>query len=54
LLLRLYDPQDGEILIDGKSLRHFRLESYHHKIGIVSQDTFFFNDTVKFNITFGL
>ncbi|MCB0306748.1 MAG: ABC transporter ATP-binding protein [Calditrichaeota bacterium] len=54
LLLRLYDPRSGEILIDETPLRNFQLAAYHRKVGIVSQDTFLFNDTVKFNITFGV
>jgi ABC-type multidrug transport system fused ATPase/permease subunit len=53
LLLRLYDPQEGKILIDGEDLVNFHTESYRRNIGIVSQDTFIFNDTVKNNIAFG-
>lgn len=53
LLLRLYEPQDGEILIDGIPLENFSIDSYRERIGIVSQDTFIFNDTVKSNIAFG-
>jgi subfamily B ATP-binding cassette protein MsbA len=52
LLLRFYDPQHGAILLDGEPLPSFKLESYHRKIGVVSQDTFLFNNTVKFNIAF--
>jgi subfamily B ATP-binding cassette protein MsbA len=54
LLLRFYDPQHGAILLDGEPLPNFRLESYHRKTGVVSQDTFLFNNTVKFNIAFSL
>lgn len=53
LLLRFYDTQDGSILIDGKPISSFIIESYRKNIGIVSQDTFIFNDTVKNNIAFG-
>lgn len=53
LLLRFYDTQDGSILIDGKPIGSFVIESYRKNIGIVSQDTFIFNDTVKNNIAFG-
>lgn len=53
LLLRFYDPQGGEILLDETPLRRFRLDSYRKRIGIVSQDTFIFNDTVGNNIAFG-
>jgi len=52
LLLRFYDPQQGEILLDSEPLPNYQLASYHRKIGIVSQDTFLFSNTVKFNIAF--
>ncbi|MGH7453718.1 MAG: ABC transporter ATP-binding protein, partial [bacterium] len=52
LLLRLHDPQQGKILIDGVPLPKFRLATYHRRLGIVSQDTFLFNNTVAFNIAF--
>ena len=52
LLLRLYDPQQGAILLDGEPLPSFHLASYHRRIGVVSQETFLFNETVKFNIAF--
>ncbi len=53
LLLRLVDPTAGAILLDGTPLTEFQLASYHGAIGVVSQDTFLFNDTVRFNIAFG-
>jgi len=53
LLLRFYDPEDGEILVDGRSLREFDLESYRSRVGVVSQDVFVFNDSVRYNIGFG-
>jgi ABC-type multidrug transport system fused ATPase/permease subunit len=53
LLLRFYDPQEGAILVDGVPLQHFQLRSYRERIGLVSQDTFIFNDTVANNIAFG-
>ena len=52
LLLRFYDPQDGEILVDGINLKGFNLNSWRRRIGVVSQDTFLFNDTIKANIRF--
>lgn len=54
LLLRFYDPQSGDIFIDDEPLRNMAVESYRRNIGIVSQDTFIFNDTVRNNIAFGL
>jgi subfamily B ATP-binding cassette protein MsbA len=54
LLLRFYDPQKGDIFIDDEPLRNMAVESYRRNIGIVSQDTFIFNDTVRSNIAFGL
>lgn len=54
LLLRLLDPQQGEITIDGEPLQNYRLETYHREISIVSQGTFLFNNTVKLNIAFGV
>jgi len=54
LLLRFYDPQRGRILIDEEPLMSFKVDTYRRSIGIVSQDTFIFNDTVRNNIAFGL
>lgn len=54
LLLRFYDPQKGDVYIDDEPLSCFAVESYRRNIGIVSQDTFIFNDTVRNNIAFGL
>ncbi len=53
LLLRFYEPEQGEILIDGAPIKRLRIDSYRKKIGIVSQDTFIFNDSVKTNIALG-
>jgi ABC-type multidrug transport system fused ATPase/permease subunit len=53
LLLRFYDPQQGQILVDNVPLPDFMVRSYREKIGLVSQDTFIFNDTVRNNIAFG-
>ncbi|MEI8341273.1 MAG: ABC transporter ATP-binding protein, partial [Verrucomicrobiota bacterium] len=53
LLLRLYDPTAGRILIDGSDLREFTQESLRNNIGIVSQDTFLFHDTIYKNILYG-
>ncbi len=51
LLLRFYDPEQGEIMIDGRDIRAFTLKSLRESIGLVTQDVFLFNDTVASNIT---
>lgn len=53
LLPRFYDPKEGAVLIDGKDIRDFTVESLREHIGIVSQETILFNDTLKNNIAFG-
>lgn len=53
LFLRIRDIQNGKILIDGKSIKDFDIESYRRSIGFVSQDTFLFNDTIFNNIAYG-
>lgn len=53
LLPRFYDVQQGSITIDGTDIREFRMEDLHRNIGIVSQESVLFNDTVRSNIAFG-
>ena len=53
LLLRLYDIEKGEILIDGVNLKDYTLESLREAFALVSQDIFLFNDSVKENILAG-
>ncbi|MDD4908650.1 MAG: ABC transporter ATP-binding protein, partial [Candidatus Omnitrophica bacterium] len=53
LIPRFYDPQEGKILIDGKDIRGFTFNSLRGQIGIVTQETILFNDTVKANIAYG-
>ncbi|MEH2115714.1 ABC transporter ATP-binding protein [Nostoc sp.] len=53
LLPRFYDPIGGSISIDGIDLREFDLVSLRKRMGIVSQDTFLFNDSVRNNIAYG-
>ena len=53
LLPRFYDPQNGAIRIDGTDIRDVSLFSLRSQIGIVSQHTILFNDTVRNNICYG-
>lgn len=53
LVPRFYDPTGGAILIDGQDIRQFALTSLRRQIGIVSQDTVLFDDTVRNNIAYG-
>lgn len=51
LLLGLHRPQKGTILIDGQPLSDYNLEKWRKRIGYLSQDVFFFHDTVRANVT---
>jgi len=53
LLPRFYDPQVGQILIDGIDIRTVTLKSLRQQIGIVPQDTILFSGTIAQNIAFG-
>ena len=53
LVPRFYDPTEGEVLIDGKSLRDYNLESLRQHMGVVTQESILFNDTIFNNIAFG-
>lgn len=53
LLLRLYDVEQGEILIDGKNIKDYTLTSLRNQFALVSQDIFLFNDTIRENICAG-
>lgn len=53
LLPRFYDPTAGRILVNGRDLRDFTLASLRRQIGLVTQDTVLFNETVALNIAYG-
>jgi ATP-binding cassette subfamily B multidrug efflux pump len=53
LLLRYYDVQEGEILLDGVDIRQLRLADLRHNFGLVLQDSFLFSGTVASNIRLG-
>ncbi|HUV30313.1 MAG TPA: ABC transporter ATP-binding protein [Acidobacteriota bacterium] len=54
LLPRFYDPQAGRILIDGHDIRDATIASLRGLMGIVTQETYLFNDTIRNNIAYGL
>ncbi|MDZ7606759.1 MAG: ABC transporter ATP-binding protein [Cyclobacteriaceae bacterium] len=54
LIPRFYDPDNGEVLIDGISLRDYDFYSLRKHMGIVTQEAILFNDTILNNIAFGL
>jgi subfamily B ATP-binding cassette protein MsbA len=53
LILRLYDPTSGRVKIDGRVLRTITQKSLRQQIGLVTQETFLFHDTIFKNIQFG-
>jgi len=53
LLNRFYDPQQGQILIDGNDIRNLTQKSLHANLSLVDQETFLFNDTLMNNIRYG-
>ncbi|HEV2012685.1 MAG TPA: ABC transporter ATP-binding protein [Candidatus Dormibacteraeota bacterium] len=53
LIARFWDPQQGAVRLGGIDLRELPMEFVHHSIGLVLQDVFLFNDTVKANIKIG-
>ena len=52
LLPRFYDPSSGRILLDGQDIRYVTLASLREKMGIVTQDTFVYHDTVRQNLLY--
>ena len=53
LILRFYDVEEGSILVDDHDIRRYAQQSLRDKIGLVSQDTFLFHDTIYNNIRYG-
>ena len=53
LILRLYDPTSGTVKIDGRDLRSVTQKSLREQLGLVTQETFLFHDTIFNNIQFG-
>ncbi|MBL4654576.1 MAG: ABC transporter ATP-binding protein [Bacteroidia bacterium] len=54
LITRMFDVADGELLIDGKSIKKIDLNYYREQVGYVPQDVFLFSDTISNNIGFGI
>ena len=53
LIPRFYDPQKGSVLLDGRDIRQFNVRSLRAQVGMVSQETILFNDSVRDNIAYG-
>jgi len=53
LIPRFYDVQEGAVTVDGVDVRGYRLASLRAQIGLVTQHTFLFNDTIRANISYG-
>ena len=53
LLPRFYDVEEGEVLFDGENIKNVSIEDLRDHIGIVSQESILFNDSVRNNISFG-
>ena len=54
LLPRFYDPQEGQITVDGINIKNISLDSLRGLLGIVTQETYLFNDTIRRNIAYGV
>jgi len=54
LIPRIYDAEPGAVLIDGRPVRQFPLDSLRRHIGFVPQETFLFSDTIRENIAYGI
>jgi len=53
LVSRFYDPDHGRVLVDGHDLREVKVQSLRRHVGVVLQDTFLFNTTVRDNLRYG-
>lgn len=54
LLIRFYNPTEGEIILNGKNIDDFDIKEYRSLFGLVTQETFLFHDTIFNNIIYGL
>ncbi|MEW2401022.1 ABC transporter ATP-binding protein [Streptomyces sp. NPDC046862] len=53
LVARFYDPTGGRVLVDGTDLRHLDITSYRHRLGVVPQEAYLFQGTVRDAIAYG-
>ncbi|MCA0990048.1 ABC transporter ATP-binding protein [Pseudalkalibacillus hwajinpoensis] len=53
LIARFYEPNSGEIMIDGRNINEYSLKSLRKNIGVVLQETFLFSSTIRDNIAYG-
>ena len=53
LLIRFYDPTEGNITIDGKEIRDYKIDDWRNLMGIVTQEVILFDDSVAHNIAYG-
>ena len=53
LITRMYDVQEGQVLIDGKNIKSLNLNDLRKSISVIPQDSFLFSDTIENNIKFG-
>jgi len=53
LLVRMYEPDSGEIRANGRRIREMDLDEWRSRIAVVRQDPFIFNDTLRYNLTIG-
>ena len=53
MLFRFYEPQSGNIYIDGQNIKDIKLDSLRKAIGVVPQDTSLFNNTIGYNVQYG-
>lgn len=53
LILRFYDPSQGEVLIDGVNVKKYNLKDLRYRMGLVMQEPTLFNYTIKENILYG-
>jgi ABC-type multidrug transport system fused ATPase/permease subunit len=53
LISRFYEPKEGSILIDGRDLKEYSIQTLRKNVGVVLQETFLFSSTIRDNIAYG-